>query len=76
MSYSILINGKGRVNCRDPGYLTDMVPTSLKSVLQGMNYTVKGYFGPGKTLVMVTDWKLKMRSTSKHLCPNNVFAQL
>ncbi|KAJ5931405.1 hypothetical protein N7516_005894 [Penicillium verrucosum] len=39
---SVLVNGKGRVNCRDPGYLTDMVPDSLKSVLQGMNYTAKG----------------------------------
>ncbi|PQE33401.1 pigment biosynthesis brown protein [Rutstroemia sp. NJR-2017a WRK4] len=39
---SILVNGKGRVNCRDPGYLTDMVPAPLKPVLQGMNYTAKG----------------------------------
>ncbi|KGO69800.1 Multicopper oxidase, type 1 [Penicillium italicum] len=39
---SILVNGKGRVNCRDPGYLTDMVPDSLKPVLQGMKYTAKG----------------------------------
>lgn len=40
---SILINGKGRVNCRSPKELTDMVPDSVKSVLQGMEYTVKGY---------------------------------
>ncbi|KAL4860473.1 Cupredoxin [Aspergillus spectabilis] len=39
---SILINGKGRVNCRDPGVLTNMVPDSVKSVLQGMEYTEKG----------------------------------
>ncbi|KAI1830098.1 hypothetical protein DTO013E5_7654 [Penicillium roqueforti] len=39
---SILINGKGRVNCRSPKELTDMVPDSVKSVLQGMEYTVKG----------------------------------
>ncbi|OJJ30871.1 hypothetical protein ASPWEDRAFT_120138 [Aspergillus wentii DTO 134E9] len=39
---SILINGKGRVNCRDPGYLTSMVPPSLASILQGMNFTTKG----------------------------------
>jgi hypothetical protein len=40
---SILINGKGRVNCRDPGVLTNMVPDSMKPVLQGMNFTAKGY---------------------------------
>ncbi|KAJ5655192.1 hypothetical protein N7507_007142 [Penicillium longicatenatum] len=39
---SILINGKGRVNCRDPGVLTNMVPDSMKSVLQGMKFTAKG----------------------------------
>lgn len=39
---AILINGKGRVNCRDSGYLTSMVPAALTSVLDGMNYTAKG----------------------------------
>ncbi|PQE05161.1 Multicopper oxidase type 2 protein [Rutstroemia sp. NJR-2017a BVV2] len=43
---SILVNGKGRVNCRDPGYLTEMVPASVKPVLQGMNYTAKGAVPP------------------------------
>lgn len=75
---SILINGKGRVNCRNPRVLTDMVPDSVKSVLQGMEYTVKGY-------VIVQDvafgdtrakWKRKLPSTEKHLCPNNVCPQL
>lgn len=40
---SILINGRGRVTCRDPEYLTNIVPTPLTSVLQHMNYTAKGY---------------------------------
>lgn len=47
---SILINGKGRVNCRDPAYLTAMVPAAMKSVLQGMNFTAKGQVGPIENL--------------------------
>ncbi|KAJ5161553.1 hypothetical protein N7492_006945 [Penicillium capsulatum] len=39
---SVLINGKGKVNCRDPGYLKSTFPASMKSVLQGMNLTAKG----------------------------------
>ncbi|KAJ6002421.1 hypothetical protein N7451_004968 [Penicillium sp. IBT 35674x] len=51
---SILINGKGRVNCRNPKVLTDMVPASVKSVLQGMEYTVKGCLPLANTYAQTT----------------------
>ncbi|CAI7620928.1 unnamed protein product [Penicillium glandicola] len=39
---SILINGKGRVRCVDPAYLTSQVSAALVPLLQGMNFTAKG----------------------------------
>ncbi|KAJ6103637.1 hypothetical protein N7486_003859 [Penicillium sp. IBT 16267x] len=51
---SILINGKGRVNCRDPKVLTNMVPDSVKSVLQGMEYTAKGCLPLADTYAQTT----------------------
>ncbi|KAJ5187567.1 Multicopper oxidase type 2 [Penicillium cf. viridicatum] len=39
---SILINGKGRVRCLDPAYLTTLIPAPLAPLLQGMNYTAEG----------------------------------
>ncbi|KAJ5438532.1 uncharacterized protein N7458_009530 [Penicillium daleae] len=46
---SILINGKGRMNYRNSEYLSSMVPPSLSSVLQGMNYIAKGCIPLGNT---------------------------
>jgi hypothetical protein len=40
---SILLNGKGRVHCVNPGYLTSLIPEPLVFVLQGMNLTAKGF---------------------------------
>ncbi|KAJ5925493.1 hypothetical protein N7454_008132 [Penicillium verhagenii] len=39
---AILINGKGRVNCRNPDVLTAMIPATIQPVLQGLNLTAKG----------------------------------
>ncbi|KAJ5367664.1 Multicopper oxidase type 2 [Penicillium brevicompactum] len=39
---SILINGKGRVRCVDPEYLTSLIPPQISPLLQGKNLTDKG----------------------------------
>ncbi|OGE51743.1 hypothetical protein PENARI_c012G11556 [Penicillium arizonense] len=39
---SLLVNGRGRVRCVDPGYASSLVPPALSSLLQGKNYTAKG----------------------------------
>ncbi|CAI7638973.1 unnamed protein product [Penicillium discolor] len=51
---SILINGKGRVRCLDPAYLTTLIPAPLAPVLQGMNYTAKGCLPVRNTFAQTT----------------------
>ncbi|KAJ5964277.1 Multicopper oxidase type 2 [Penicillium vulpinum] len=47
---SILINGKGRVRCLNPVYLTTLATPLLAPLLQGMNYTAKGCLPAQNTL--------------------------
>ncbi|KAG0153209.1 hypothetical protein PDIDSM_5059 [Penicillium digitatum] len=51
---SILINGKGRVRCVDPAYLTTLTPAALIPLLQGMNYTAKGCLPVRNTFAQTT----------------------
>ncbi|KAF4768051.1 hypothetical protein HAV15_002233 [Penicillium sp. str.  len=51
---SILINGKGRVRCLDPAYLTTLIPAPLAPLLQGMNYTAKGCLPVRNTFAQTT----------------------
>ncbi|KAJ5400769.1 hypothetical protein N7465_011258 [Penicillium sp. CMV-2018d] len=51
---SILINGKGRVRCLDPAYLTSLTPPPLTYLLQGMNYTAKGCLPVRNTFAQTT----------------------
>ncbi|CAG8048254.1 unnamed protein product [Penicillium olsonii] len=51
---SILINGKGRVRCVDPGYLTSLVPPPLSPLLQGQNFTAKGCLPTHNTFAQMT----------------------
>lgn len=55
-----------------------MVPASVKSVLQGMEYTVKGYAILQETAFEDTraKRKIKVPPTCKYICPNDVRTQL
>ncbi|KAJ5572129.1 Multicopper oxidase type 2 [Penicillium sp. DV-2018c] len=52
---SILLNGKGRVHCVDPRYLTSLIPESQLFVLQGMNLTAKGCLPLNSTFAQTTN---------------------
>ncbi|CAG8925708.1 unnamed protein product [Penicillium salamii] len=51
---SILINGKGRVRCVDPGYLSSLIPPPLSPLLQGQNFTAKGCLPTHNTYAQTT----------------------
>ncbi|KAJ6082566.1 hypothetical protein N7499_007440 [Penicillium canescens] len=51
---SLLVNGRGRVHCVDPGYASSLVPPAFSSLLQGKNYTVKGCLALSNTYAQTT----------------------